>query len=198
MSDVKSSSAPLLDRADARLKDQSGIAGSIRAAIDRIRSGDLGSLPVVVGLVIIWTVFQSLNPVFLSSNNRVNLLFDLSAVGAIALGIVCALMVGENDLSVGAVSGFSSALVGVLWVNQGWPVALAILAAVAVGGLIGSLYALLFNRLGMPSFVSTLAGLLAVLGLQLYILGSTGSINLPYGEPLVNFGQNLIMPHVVS
>ena len=198
MSDVKSSGAPLLDRADARLKDQSGIAGSLRAAIDRIRSGDLGSLPVVVGLVIIWTVFQSLNPVFLSSNNLVNLLFDLSTVGVISLGIVCVLMVGEIDLSVGSVSGFSSALVGVLWVNQGWPVALAIFAAVAVGGLIGSLYALLFNRLGMPSLVSTLAGLLAVLGMQLYILGSTGSINLPYGEPLVNFGQNLIMPHAVS
>ena len=134
MSDVKSSGAPLLDRADARLKDQSGIAGSIRAAIDRIRSGDLGSLPVVVGLVIIWTVFQSLNPVFLSSNNLVNLLFDLSTVGVLSLGIVCVLMVGEIDLSVGSVSGFSSALVGVLWVNQGWPVALAILAAVAVGG----------------------------------------------------------------
>ncbi|RVA63246.1 sugar ABC transporter permease, partial [Mesorhizobium sp. M7A.F.Ca.CA.001.08.2.1] len=82
--------------------------------------------------------------------------------------------------------------------NQGWPVALAILAAVAVGGFIGALYALLFNRLGMPSFVSTLAGLLAVLGLQLYILGSTGSINLPYGSNLVNFGQLLMMPKLVS
>ena len=56
----------------------------------------------------------------------------------------------------------------------------------------------LFNRLGMPSFVSTLAGLLAVLGMQLYMLGSTGSINLPYGSPLVNFGQLLVMPAVVA
>ena len=62
----------------------------------------------------------------------------------------------------------------------------------------GFLYAQLFNRFGMPSFVSTLAGLLAVLGLQLYILGSTGSINLPYGSPLVNFGQTLVMPHLVA
>ena len=67
-------------------------------------------------------MFESLNPVFLSSNNLVNLLFDCSTVGVISLGIVCVLMVGEIDLSVGSVSGFASALVGVLWVNQGWPV----------------------------------------------------------------------------
>ncbi|RWE77867.1 MAG: sugar ABC transporter permease, partial [Mesorhizobium sp.] len=192
-------SAPLaLDRADARVKHEAGIGGAVRAFLDRVRSGDLGSLPVIVGLLVIWTVFTSLNPVFVSSSNLVNLLFDCSTVGVIALGIVCVLMVGEIDLSVGSISGFASAMVGTLWVNQGWPVALAILAALAFGALIGSLYALLFNRLGMPSFVSTLAGLLAVLGMQLYILGSTGSINLPYGSALVDFGQLMVMPKWVS
>jgi D-xylose transport system permease protein len=189
---------PLLDRSDVRVKHETGVGGTLSAFFERVRSGDLGSLPVVVGLAIIWTVFASLNPIFLSSNNLVNLLFDASTVGVISLGIVCVLMVGEIDLSVGSISGFASALVGTLWVNQGWPVALAIVAAVAVGGLFGWLYALLFNRLGMPSFVSTLAGLLAVLGMQLYVLGSTGSINLPYGSPVVNFGQLLVMPHYVS
>ncbi|OQM77003.1 sugar ABC transporter permease [Manganibacter manganicus] len=192
------STGPLLDRADERVKHEAGVGGALRAFLDRVRSGDLGSLPVIVGLIIIWTVFQSLNPVFLSANNLVNLLFDCSTVGVIALGVVCVLMVGEIDLSVGSVSGFSSALVGVLWVNQGWPVVLAIVAALIVGALIGGLYSFLFNRFGMPSFVSTLAGLLAVLGLQLYLLGSTGSINLPYGSPLVNFGQMLVMPYWVS
>ncbi len=190
--------APLLDRSDERVKHQAGFGGVVSSFLDRVRSGDLGSLPVIVGLVIIWTVFQSLNPIFLSSNNLVNLLFDCSTVGVIALGIVCILMVGEIDLSVGSVSGFASAMVGVLWVNQGWPVLLAILAALTVGAAIGSLYAMLFNRFGMPSFVSTLAGLLAILGLQLYILGSTGSINLPYGSPVVNFGQTLVMPHTIA
>ena len=163
-----------------------------------MRSGELGALPVVVGLAIIWTVFESLNPVFLSANNLVNLIFDSSTVGVISLGIVCILMVGEIDLSVGSVSGFASALVGVLWVNMGWPVWLAILAAMVAGGVIGGLYALLFNRFGMPSFVSTLAGLLAILGLQLYILGQSGSINLPYGSSMVNFGQSLFMPHILA
>ncbi|MDX8519211.1 sugar ABC transporter permease [Mesorhizobium dulcispinae] len=188
----------LLDRSDERLKERSGAKGAIKGFLDRVRSGDLGSLPVVVGLVLICTIFQTLNPVFLSPNNLVNLLFDCSTVGIISLGIVCVLMVGEIDLSVGSVSGLSSALLGVLWVQWGWPVALAILAAMAVGFVTGCVYALLLNRLGMPSFVSTLSGLLAFLGLQLYILGPTGSINLPYDSPLVNFGQLLVMPHWVS
>ncbi|CDX17712.1 ABC-type xylose transport system, permease component [Mesorhizobium sp. ORS 3324] len=188
----------LLDRSDERLKDRSGAKGAIKGFLDRVRSGDLGSLPVVVGLVLICTIFQTLNPVFLSPNNLVNLLFDCSTVGIISLGIVCVLMVGEIDLSVGSVSGLSSALLGVLWVQWGWPVALAIVAAMAVGFVTGCVYALLLNRLGMPSFVSTLSGLLAFLGLQLYILGPTGSINLPYDSPLVNFGQLLVMPHWVS
>ena len=189
---------PMLDRRDERVKHAEGIGDSILAFLDRIRSGDLGPLPVVVGLAIIWTVFQTLNPVFLAPNNLVNLLFDCSTVGVIALGIVCILIVGEIDLSVGSVSGFASAIVGVLWVNQGWPVSAAILVALLFGALIGALYAVLFNRFGMPSFVATLAGLLSILGLQLYLLGSTGSINLPYEAPLVNFGQLLVMPDPVS
>lgn len=187
-----------LDRQDNRVRNDEGVSGALRAFFDRIRTGDLGSLPVIVGLVIIWTVFQILNPVFLSSNNLVNLLFDCSTIGVIALGIVCVLMLGEIDLSVGSVSGLASAIVGVLWVNNGWPVAFAILAALCTGAIIGLLYALLYNRFSMPSFVSTLSGLLAALGLQLYLLGNTGSINLPYGSWLVSFGQLQVMPQVIS
>ena len=192
------STARLLDRRDERVAHADTIGGMIGAFVDRVRSGDLGSLPVVVGLIVICTAFESLNPVFLAPNNLVNLLFDCSTVGVISLGIVCILMVGEIDLSVGSVSGFASALVGVLWVGQDWPVAVAIVTAWVLGAAIGALYAFLFNRLGMPSFVSTLAGLLGWLGLQLYLLGSSGSINLPYGSPLVNFGQMLVMPPIVS
>jgi D-xylose transport system permease protein len=188
----------LLDRSDVRVKHEVGFAGTLRAFLTRVRSGDLGSLPVIVGLVIIWTVFSSINPIFLSSGNLVNLLFDCSTTGVIALGIVCILMVGEIDLSVGSVSGFSSALLGVLWINHGWPVWSAILAAVVIGGMIGWIYAQLYNWLSMPSFVSSLSGLLAFLGLQLYLLKGTGSINLLYGSPLVNFGQILVMPSFVS
>lgn len=190
--------ARLLDRSDVRVKHADGLGDSVSAFVARVRAGDLGSLPVIVGLVIIWTVFASLNPVFLSADNLVNLLFDCSTVGVISLGIVCVLMLGQIDLSVGSISGFASAMVGMLWVNQDWPVPLAISAAVAVGALFGLLYAVLLNRLGMPSFVATLAGLLAILGMQLYVLGSSGSINLPYGTPMVDFGQLMVLPAVVS
>ncbi|MFM0201952.1 sugar ABC transporter permease [Paraburkholderia fungorum] len=188
----------LLDRSDSRVKHATGVSGTVAAFVERVRSGDLGSLPVVAGLVIIWTVFTSLNPVFLSADNLVNLLFDCSTVGVISLGIVCVLMVGQIDLSVGSMSGFASALLGMLWVNHGWPVLLAIVTALVVGAVVGAIYAFLLNRLGMPSFVATLAGLLAILGMQLYVLGATGSINLPYDSAMVNLGQLIIIPAVVA
>lgn len=190
-------SAPL-DRADSRVRHDDSLSGAIKTFVDRIKSGDLGMLPVAVGLVVISTVFSLLNPVFLVPNNLVNLLFDCATVGIISLGIVCVLLVGEIDLSVGSISGFASAMVGVFWVGQGWPVLLAIAAALVMGAAVGWIYAQLYTRLGMPSFVSTLSGLLALLGMQLYILGPTGSINLPYESALVMFGQTLVMPPAVS
>ena len=189
---------PRLDRSDSRVTHATGVAGALGAFFDRVKSGDLGSLPVIVGLVLIWGVFTILNPIFVSSNNLVNLLFDCSTTGVIALGIVCVLMLGEIDLSVGSMSGVGSALIGVLWVNAGVPLVLAMLSALVLGAVMGAIYALLRTRLGMPSFVSTLAGLLALLGLQLYMLGSTGSINLPYGSGFVSFGQLMIMPAWLS
>ncbi|MBI1172910.1 sugar ABC transporter permease [bacterium] len=194
MSDPK----PTLDRADSRVTHASGIGGAVEQFIGRVKAGDLGSLPVIVGLAIIWTVFTLLNPIFLSPNNLVNMLFDCSTTGVISLGIVCVLILGEIDLSVGSMSGVGSTLIGVLWVNAGVPLPLAILAALIAGALIGTIYATLRNRLGMPSFVSTLSGLLALLGLQLYLLGATGSINLPYSSTMVNFGQLMIMAKPLS
>lgn len=187
-----------LDRSDERVRRDEGIFGMMRGFADRVRSGDLGMLPVAVGLIVISIVFSALNPIFLAPNNLVNLLFDCATVGVISLGIICVLVLGEIDLSVGSMSGLASAMVGVLWVNMGWPVAGAIIAALVVGACVGLLYATLYNRLGMPSFIATLAGLLALLGLQLYILGPTGSINLPYASSLVRFGQILIMPDWLS
>jgi D-xylose transport system permease protein len=191
-------SSQQLDRSDERVRHDDSISAMIKGFFDRVRSGDLGMLPVAVGLVVISVVFSILNPVFLAPNNLVNLLFDCATVGVMSLGIVCILILGEIDLSVGSLSGLASAIVGVLWVNQGWPVAGAIFAALAFGALVGMLYAFFYNRMGMPSFIATLAGLLALLGLQLYILGPTGSINLPFASPLVRFGQIMIMPDWLS
>lgn len=187
-----------LDRADARVRHDEGLGGALRAFIDRVRSGDLGMLPVFIGLLLITVVFSTLNPVFLAPNNLVNLLFDAAAIGLISLGVVCVLLLGEIDLSIGSMSGLSSALVGVLWVNSGLPMPVALVGAVLAGAVVGLIYGFLRNKFEMPSFVATLSGLLALLGLQLYLLGATGSINLPYTSPLVKFGQILIMPAWLS
>ena len=200
MTDVRTGSDPVpaLDRQDERLRESVGLRGTVAGAVERIRSGDLGVLPVVAELVVIWAVFQALNPIFLSSTNLVNLLMESVAVGVIALGIVCVLLVGQIDLSVGSVSGLSAAITAVLFVGEGWPAWAAALVAVATGCAIGLLYSQLFTRFGVPSFVATLAGLLGVLGLQLYLLGDVGAINLPFGSGLVFFAQLAFLPDWLS
>lgn len=187
-----------LDRADSRIRHDEGLTGALRAFYDQVRSGDLGMLPVFVGLFLISVVFSVLNPVFLAPNNLVNLLFDAAAVGLISLGVVCVLLLGEIDLSIGSMSGLASAMTGVLWVNAGIALPFTIAAVLVTGMLVGLVYGFLRNRFEMPSFVATLAGLLTLLGMQLYILGPTGSINLPFTSPLVRFGQILIMPAWLS
>ena len=192
------SSNTALDRTDERLSDNAGAGGIVRSWIRSIRDGDIGFLPVIIGLVIIAVIFQFLNPVFLSSVNLVNLTLDSAAVGVISLGIVFVLLVGEIDLSVGSVSGFSAATAAVLFVRQGLNLGLAILIACLIACAIGLLYGVLLTKFGMPSFVSTLSGLLAFLGLQLAILGDQGSINLPFDSPLVRFAQLSFLPDWLS
>ena len=131
MSQTKSdtSTRPHLDRADTRVRHDEGLVGALRAFLDRVRSGDLGMLPVIVGLILISMVFTSLNPVFLAPNNLANLLFDASAVGLISLGVVLVLLLGEIDLSIGSMSGLSSALLGLMWVSLDLPMPIAIIGA---------------------------------------------------------------------
>ncbi|NGO06650.1 sugar ABC transporter permease [Streptomyces sp. HC44] len=187
--------ATATDLQDERLVTPQGITDSIRATIRRVRGGDLGMLPVVAGIVVIWTIFQLLNPTFLSSTNLVNLSFDMVPVGVLALGIVCVLLVGQIDLSVGSVSGASAAITAVVMVKNEQPMWLALLAAVAGGCLVGWLYGQVLNRFGVPSFVVTLGGLLAFLGVQLWLLRGQNAINLPYDSTLVKFAQLWFVPH---
>lgn len=186
--------ATATDLQDERLGHREGIRDALRALVGRVRDGDLGMLPVVAGIVVIWSVFQLLNPAFLSSTNLVNLSFDMVPVGMLALGIVCVLLVGQIDLSVGSVSGLSAAITAVIMVRQEQPVVLAMLAAVVAGCAIGWVYAQVFNRFGVPSFVVTLAGLLAFLGAQLWILRGQNAINLPFDSTLVRFAQTWFVP----
>jgi D-xylose transport system permease protein len=149
-----------------------------RANLRRLIQGDLASLRVVIGLALIWAIFQFENDRFLSAQNLTNLTLQITAIGLISVGIVYVLLLGEIDLSVGAVSGLAAAVMAVLNVKHGWSPYLAIAAAVAVGMAIGVLQGSLFTRFVIPSFVVTLAGLLAWQGALLQVLGSTGSINI--------------------
>lgn len=166
----------------------------VRSTVARVRGGDLGSLPVIVGLLLICGIFEVLNPTFLSSTNLVNLTMQCAAVGTLSIGIVLVLLLGEIDLSVGAVSGLSSAILAVGYVQLGLPLPVVIVASLVTGALIGLLFGVLRTRFGVPSFVITLAGLLGFLGVQLAVLGKTGSINIPFDSLLVQFGQQWFLP----
>jgi D-xylose transport system permease protein len=145
----------------------------------RVRHGDRGLLPVVVGLAIIWTIFQTQNDRFLSPQNLTNLALQIAAVGTIAVGLFLVLVVGEIDLSVGIVSGLCGAVMGVLYVDHHVEAALAILITLCTGALIGAFHGLVITRIGLPSFVVTLAGLIGWQGAQLFVLGDVGTVNLP-------------------
>ncbi|MDT3330868.1 sugar ABC transporter permease [Microbacterium sp. KSW-18] len=172
--------------------------GILSLVLTRVRSGDVGRMPVVLALVVIAVVFQALNPVFLTSRNLSDLLMQCAAMGTISLGIVLILLIGEIDLSVGSMSGVAAAILTVGAVQLQWPFVLAIGAAVAAGGIVGAVYGLLRSTLGLPSFVVTLAGLLGLLGVQLWVLGDAGSINLPFDSWIVQFAQQMYLPPWLS
>jgi len=157
---------------------EQGFAGYWTEFKRKMRSGELGSVPVVVGLAIIWAIFQSMDSAFLSAENLSNLSVYIVGTGLISVGIVFVLLLGEIDLSVGSVSGLASATFAVLAVNNGVNEWLAVLAALLTGAVIGAVHGFFFAKIGVPAFVVTLAGLLAWNGLMLKVLGTTGTINL--------------------
>lgn len=174
------------------------MSGYLTTGWHRLRSGELGLLPVGVLLALVWLVFQVLNPTFLSSDNLVNLTQQSAVLGVIALGVVVVLHVGQLDLSVGAVSGLAAAVTAVTSVQWGWSQWLAILAALGVGVIVGLLYGAVHTRLGVPGFVFTLAGLLIVTGFQLRVLGPTGSVNVPFETWLVHLSQRAFLAPAFS
>ncbi|GAB2907085.1 ABC transporter permease [Streptomyces heilongjiangensis] len=144
----------------------------------KLSSGELNSLPVVLVLGAVWITFQILNQNFLSPRNLSNLSVDIVGTGLIAVGIVFVLLIGELDLSVGAISGLAAAVFAVLNVNNGVPEWLALVVAVLAGTAAGTVQGFSFARTRVPAFVVTLAGLLTWNGLMLYILGTSGTVNL--------------------
>ncbi|PHQ48343.1 ABC transporter permease [Streptomyces cinnamoneus] len=157
---------------------EEGFAGYWGEFRRKLRSGELGSLPVVVGLIVIGLVFQLNDSAFLGAENLSNLFVTAAGTGLIAVGIVFVLILGEIDLSVGSVSGLASAVFAVLNINHGMPEWLALVLAILSGAVVGVVHGFFFARIGVPAFVVTLAGLLGWNGLMLQVLGSNGTINL--------------------
>jgi len=152
---------------------------SVRRAFAALGRGDLASVRVLIGIAVIWTIFQIANDRFLSAINLSNLSLQIAAIATISIGVVLVLLLGEIDLSVGAVSGLAAGVMAVLSVQHGWAPILGILAGLGVGTAIGLFNGLIVTQFGVPSFVVTLAGLLAWQGALLWVLGDTGSVNLP-------------------
>ena len=158
---------------------EEGIKGYLGEFRRKLRSGELGSIPVVLAVIIIWTVFGSLNSTFLSAQNLSDLSQQIVGTGMIAVGIVFVLLLGEIDLSVGSVSGLCAAIFAVLNVLNGMNEWLALLLAIGGGAAVGLIQGFFFARVGVPAFVVTLAGNLAWNGLMLQILGASGTVNIP-------------------
>jgi D-xylose transport system permease protein len=153
-------------------------AMSPREFLRRFVRGDLAEVRVILAIALIWIIFQVQESRFLTAINLTNLVLQITAVGLISVGIVFVLLLGEIDLSVGAVSGLCSSIMAVLSVKHGWNPYLAIAAGVAAGTAIGFAQGSMFTRFGIPSFVVTLSGLLIWQGAQLKVLGETGTVNI--------------------
>jgi D-xylose transport system permease protein len=163
--------APVPDETAARPTRQANV-------FRRIVQGDLASVRVIFAIAVIWAIFQIANDRFLTAINLTNLMLQITAVGLISVGVVFVLLLGEIDLSIGAVSGLCAAIVAVLNVKHGWAPIPALIAGIGAGMVIGLVQGSLSTGFGIPSFVVTLAGLLAFQGFLLLVLGETGTVNI--------------------
>ena len=144
----------------------------------RVKAGDIGALPAILGLIVLCAIFGAMSNVFLTPGNFANLLTQAAAVIVIAMGLVFVLLLGEIDLSAGYAAGVSGAVLVILITNHqvAWYIAFPI--SIMVGGLLGFILGTLVARVGIPSFVVTLAAFLAFQGLLLLLAGEGGTIRI--------------------
>jgi D-xylose transport system permease protein len=185
-------SAQTTDVDVAAAGDTGGIGQAVRDYWARVRGGDIGSLPAVLGLIALVILFGALEgSTFLSIFNFANLINQSAAIIVLAMGLVFVLLLGEIDLSAGFAAGTCAAILAVALNNWGlaWPVAL--LAALLTGVVIGLVIGMLVARLGIPSFVVTLAMFLALQGAMLLIIGEGGTIPIRSEAILVVMNGNM-------
>ncbi|MBB5784959.1 ABC transporter permease [Nonomuraea jabiensis] len=154
------------------------IGNSFLAYVERVRGGDMGALPAVLGLVVLCTVFAVARPAFVTSINFANLFTQGAAITLIAMGLVFVLLLGEIDLSAGFASGVCAAVLAVTLTSLGLPWYVCVLAAIVTGVIIGTVLGTLVAKVGIPSFVVTLAAFLAFQGLVLVLVQEGTNISI--------------------
>jgi D-xylose transport system permease protein len=169
--------------ATAPAEETDSLLDLARRRIQALRQGELGSLPIIVGIVVIAIYFQSQNSKFLTAGNMVNLMVQMAPVAIIGMGIVFVLLLGEIDLSVGYVSGVGGVIAALLLLPDGnqLPAGVGLIVALAAGLAIGLGQGILFAKVGIPSFVVTLAGLLGWNGVVLLLIGDRGTVVIQSG-----------------
>jgi len=157
----------------------------------KVKAGDIGSLPAILGLVALGTIFTVMSEFFFTARNFANLLTQAAPVIVIAMGLVFVLLLGEIDLSAGYASGVCGAVLVLLISNHGVPWFIALPVSIAVGGLLGLLMGSLVSRVGIPSFVVTLSAFLAFQGILLLLAGEGGTIQISNSVILAVENSNL-------
>src|SRR3954451_2084019 len=171
---------------------QGGIGEAAGAYRDRIKGGDLGSLPAIFGAIVLVIVFGILEPdTFLTEQNFANLINQGAAITVLDMGLVFVLLLGEIDLSAGFTAGTGAAILGVTLTEHGWAWPASVVAALATGVAIGFTIALLVARLGIPSFVVTLSYFLGLQGAMLLIIGEGGTIPIRNEAILAVMNKNM-------
>jgi len=169
------------------------LADSARDYLARIRGGDVGALPAILGLIALVVVFTALRPgTFTNAFNFANLINQSAAVIVLAMGLVFVLLLGEIDLSAGFAAGTAASIMGIVMTNHGFPWPISVAACLATGVVIGTVLGLLVARLGIPSFVVTLAAFLGLQGLMLVLIGEGGTI--AYNNPVILAVMNKNLP----
>ena len=172
--------------------DTAGIGSAIGDYFRRVRGGDVGSLPAVLGLIVLVILFSTLKgDVFFTPLNFANLLNQGAAIIVLAMGLVFVLLLGEIDLSAGYAAGTAAAVLAVTLTKWGWAWPLALVAGLVTGLAIGALIGILVARLGIPSFVVTLAAFLGLQGVMLLIIGEGGTIPIQSDVLLAIMNKNM-------
>jgi D-xylose transport system permease protein len=153
-----------------------GLGEAARSYLTRIRGGDMGSLPAALGLVVLFIVFSFASDRFLIALNLANLITQAGAICVLAMGLVPVLLLGDIDLSAGVAGGVSATITALAIVDHGQNWSVAVIAGVLSGAVMGYVIGVLVAKLGIPSFVVTLAFFLGLQGVTLKLIGAGGSV----------------------